>query len=116
MNCKLNYLKIKKEKDEIIITLDTTKFGLQQDLKNEIHLTGDVSLNINRKQDIYINKNIFDIKLLSFEVKTLYQFKDNKNEIIEKINEMMNKHPIKDGKEIIANSYLSLISWLNNAN
>lgn len=108
---KINYTKITKENNELSIYLDGSKNILSE--KIGVSLVRNTSLNITKDEKIYIKKIEYNCKNLSFEENNIYEFKDNeKQDIINNINEMLKEHNIKDGKEIIANSYDTLIEYL----
>jgi hypothetical protein len=108
---QLDYNKIEKTKNEIIIFLDSSKLELAKEIG--VNLTRNIDLHINKEEEIYINKTTYDVKENVFVVETIYTFKDKKK-IKEHINNMFENHNIKKGKEVLVNSYDTLIAYLKN--
>jgi hypothetical protein len=110
----VNYIAVRKDNHQITIELDSTKFELFNVIKNEnfknISLTRNVSLVLNSKE-AYLEKVVYDPNLNEFQEQKLYTFNqdDNLNLIMD---EMFKKHPLKDGRDIIANSYETLMNYL----
>lgn len=112
---ELNYSRFSKtDNGEMIITLGDSKLNFVEKFK--VSSTRNITLNITKNKDIYVNKIEYNVRMLAFEEKKILTFEgDNKNEVIELIDEMFKEHNIKSGKEILVNSFDSLITYLKNS-